>query len=115
MRYEHDFERIYRTMSTNVVNVTADPTVSQTPVSDVPPTNEVPVTGDQTPIAAATNVTSSVASGSASDALMQAHSDYMQAYNKYISMVSDTGGSASTDEEMRSNMQRTDVQAALTA
>lgn len=54
------------------------------------------------------------ASSSSSDELTRAHSDYIEAYNKYINLVTNIGGSENLDEEVRSNMLRSDTQAALT-
>lgn len=49
----------------------------------------------------------------ASDALKAAHARYIQAYNKYISLVTNIGGSENPDEELRTNMLRADAQKAL--
>ncbi|MBF0407220.1 MAG: hypothetical protein HQM10_07695 [Candidatus Riflebacteria bacterium] len=86
---------------------------------------ELPVTNSttpQTPAADATPVTpaadtSKPATGAVntSDALKTAHSDYIKAYNAYISLVTNIGGSENPDEELRTNMRRSDVQNALTA
>jgi hypothetical protein len=75
-------------------------------VGEVPVSNEV-----TTEIPVAPEVTPSISQSS--DALKSAHSDYIKAYNKYISLVTNIGGSENPDEEMRSNMRRTDVQTAL--
>ncbi len=81
---------------------------------------EIPVSSSVTP-SQATNATvtdaklSAVSSStSSSDELTKAHSEYIQAYNKYINLVTNIGGSENLDEEVRSNMLRTDTQTALT-
>jgi hypothetical protein len=83
----------------------------------VAPATEVPVSGYQsTPVTpVSTEVTPSVAPAGASDALKQAHSDYIKAYNAYISSVTNIGGSENPDEELRTNMLRSDTQTKLTA
>lgn len=68
---------------------------------------EAPVNGSE--------IASVDASSSSSDELTRAHSDYIEAYNKYINLVTNIGGSENLDEEVRSNMLRSDTQAALTA
>lgn len=85
---------------------TGGPGTSVIPVAN---NGEIPVTGDQG--AVLLNTTPAV-SGSA-DALKTAHSDYIKAYNKYISLVTNIGGSESPNEEINSNMNRNDVQTAL--
>lgn len=77
---------------------------------------EIPVSASQTseePVTAA--VTTEVVSANASTGLKAAHAEYIKAYNKYISLVTNIGGSENPDEELRSNMLRSDVQNALTA
>jgi hypothetical protein len=89
--------------------------------------SEIPVSGNQSPVAAAPvsneaapvpevvpEVVPEITSVSASSELKNAHADYIKAYNKYISIVTNIGGSESPDEEMRSNMLRSDTQKALT-
>ncbi|HOY68223.1 MAG TPA: hypothetical protein PLP29_15185 [Candidatus Ozemobacteraceae bacterium] len=89
--------------------------------------SEIPVSGDQSPVAAAPvsneaapvpevvpEVVPEITSTTASSELKNAHADYIKAYNKYISIVTNIGGSESPDEEMRSNMLRSDTQKALT-
>lgn len=56
----------------------------------------------------------SAISEDASSELQKAHADYINAYNKYISLVANVGGSESPDEEIKSNVLRTDTQIALT-
>ncbi len=51
--------------------------------------------------------------GNSSTALKSAHAEYIQAYNKYINMVTNIGGSENPDEELKSNMLRSDTQTAL--
>ena len=55
----------------------------------------------------------SAISEDASSELQQAHADYINAYNKYISLVTNVGGENS-GEEINSNVLRTDTQVALT-
>lgn len=87
--------------------------------NEIPPSsngNEIPVSGSQTPTpAASTEVVAQPAPVAASDELKTAHADYIKAYNKYIGLVTNIGGSENPDEEMRTNMRRQDVQSALTA
>ncbi|MFZ2959686.1 MAG: hypothetical protein WA705_22615 [Candidatus Ozemobacteraceae bacterium] len=87
---------------------------------EIPVTSPVPVMSTETPVsstptAASAEVTPAVSSVGASDQLVTAHADYIKAYNKYISLVTNIGGSENPDEEMRTNMRRQDVQSALTA
>ncbi len=81
---------------------------------------EIPVSSSVTPVEA-TNVSSSAeipavdaSNTSSSDELSKAHEEYIEAYNRYINLVSNVGASENLDEEVRSNMLRTDTQAALT-
>lgn len=80
--------------------------------SSNPVTSEIPVSG-----AAAAPVTEAVVepapSANASTALKGAHGEYIKAYNKYINMVTNIGGSENPDEELRSNLLRSDTQTAL--
>ncbi|MBF0543699.1 MAG: hypothetical protein HQM08_04665 [Candidatus Riflebacteria bacterium] len=77
---------------------------SQTPAAVVPTTPAADV---------AANTTTTL--GATSDALKTAHENYIKAYNTYISKVTNIGGSENPDEELQTNMRRTDVQSALTA
>ncbi len=88
--------------------------------NEVAVSSEVPVSNSATPVVAA-NATVTDAelapvstSASTSDELTRAHSEYIQAYNKYINLVTNIGGSENLDEEVRSNMLRSDTQTALT-
>ncbi|NLI76178.1 MAG: hypothetical protein GX442_07015 [Candidatus Riflebacteria bacterium] len=84
------------------------------PTGEVPvsaPAVEVPVAANTTP--PSTEVAPEVAPVAASDALKAAHADYIKAYNKYINIVTNIGGSENPDEEMRTNMLRSDTQKAL--
>ena len=82
------------------------------------PSMEIPVTGSvSAPEATTTPVTEVVEAApaaNASTALKSAHAEYIKAYNKYINMVTNIGGSENPDEELRSNLLRTDTQSALT-
>ena len=87
------------------------------PVATVAPATEIPVSA---PVASTAPVTASVEtpsepapSANASTALKSAHAEYIKAYNKYINMVTNIGGSENPDEELRSNLLRTDTQKAL--
>ncbi|GAB1352720.1 MAG TPA: hypothetical protein PLK28_03405 [Candidatus Rifleibacterium sp.] len=88
------------------------------PAGNVVPSVEIPVSGSvSAPTAAATPVTEAVEAApaaNASTALKSAHAEYIKAYNKYINMVTNIGGSENPDEELRSNLLRTDTQKALT-
>lgn len=88
------------------------------PSGNVVPAVEIPVSGSvSAPTAAATPVTEAVEAApaaNASTALKSAHAEYIKAYNKYINMVTNIGGSENPDEELRSNLLRTDTQKALT-
>lgn len=118
--------KAYKRHKTNVANSNDIPTVKVAGNSDVTevtaskviPEGEIPVS--QSPVEA-TKVTVTDAelapvdaSSCSSNELTQAHSDYIQAYNKYINLVTNIGGSENLDEEVRSNMLRSDTQAALT-
>jgi hypothetical protein len=79
--------------------------------SSNPVVTEIPVSGE-----AAAPVTEGVAEpapANASTALKSAHAEYIKAYNKYINMVTNIGGSENPDEELRSNLLRSDTQKAL--
>jgi len=82
------------------------------------PSMEIPVSGSvSAPEATTTPVTEVVEAApaaNASTALKSAHAEYIKAYNKYINMVTNIGGSENPDEELRSNLLRTDTQKALT-
>ncbi|RCK80847.1 MAG: hypothetical protein OZSIB_2735 [Candidatus Ozemobacter sibiricus] len=75
------------------------------------PANEIPVSANTTP--ASTQVAPEVVPAAASDALKAAHARYIKAYNRYINIVTNIGGSENPDEELRTNMLRSDTQAAL--
>ena len=81
----------------------------------VVPSVEAPV-AVSAPVASTEPVTASVEpapTANASTALKSAHAEYIKAYNKYINMVTNIGGSENPDEELRSNLLRTDTQTAL--
>ncbi|MEW6710356.1 MAG: hypothetical protein AB1403_11090 [Candidatus Riflebacteria bacterium] len=86
--------------------------IPQTSSNPVTTATEIPVSGE-----AAAPVTEAVAepapSANASTALKNAHAEYIKAYNKYINMVTNIGGSENPDEELRSNLLRSDTQTAL--
>jgi hypothetical protein len=97
------------------VNADQAPTASEVPPSSSNPvttTTEIPVSAEQAP---AVSGETAPPVTSANSELKNAHADYIKAYNKYISLVTNIGGSENPDEEMRSNMRRNDVQSALTA
>ncbi len=81
--------------------------------SSNPVVSEIPVSGE-----AAAPVTEGTVepapAANASSALKNAHAEYIKAYNKYINMVTNIGGSENPDEELRSNLLRSDTQKALT-
>lgn len=83
------------------------------------PAVEIPVHGSRVPVAQQPQAPVSVEAPpaatpvNASTALKSAHADYIRAYNRYISLVTNIGGSENPDEELRSNMLRSDVQRAL--
>lgn len=56
----------------------------------------------------------SAISSNASTELKEAHAAYIKAYNKYINLVTNVGGSENIDEELRSNLLNTNTQKALT-
>jgi len=80
---------------------------------------EIPVSGSvSAPEATTTPVTEEVVveaapSANASTELKSAHAEYIKAYNKYINMVTNIGGSENPDEELRLNLLRTDTQKVL--
>lgn len=90
-------------------------TSSEIPTSSgQPATTEIAVSGNTTP--ASTEVpTTTDSSVAASSSLKSAHAEYIKAYNAYINIVTNIGGTENPDEEMRSNMLRSDTQKALTA
>lgn len=80
--------------------------------------SEIPVSGSitapQAPQAPVTEGTPAPApTAGATTALKDAHAEYIRAYNRYINMVTNIGGSENPDEELRSNLLRTDTQSAL--
>ena len=92
------------------------PTSSEIPPSSSNPatTEEIPVSGNQEAPASVTEVEETPAvPTSGSTALKAAHADYIKAYNEYINIVTNIGGSENPDEELRSNMMRSDTQKAL--
>jgi hypothetical protein len=117
----------YKRQKQTVSNSNNIPTISVAGSSEVAnvaannvATTEIPVSSNVTP-AQATDVTVTdaeltpvSASSSSSDELTKAHSEYIKAYNKYINLVTNVGGSENPDEEVRSNMLRSDTQSALT-
>ncbi len=117
----------YKRQKQTVTNSNDIPTISisdSNKVSDVaasedPNAGVIPVSNSQSPVEAnKSSVTdaelAAVDVSNSSDELTQAHSDYIEAYNKYINLVTNIGGSENLDEEVRSNMLRSDTQAALT-
>jgi hypothetical protein len=93
------------------------PRTSEIPPSSSNPvtaTTEIPVSGSQEPAPAASTEVAPTTPINASTGLKAAHEAYIRAYNKYINLVTNVGGSENPDEEMRSNMGRSDVQKALT-
>lgn len=79
---------------------------------------EIPVTGSASaPSASEVPVTEGVPApaptAGATTELRAAHAEYIKAYNNYINMVTNIGGSENPDEELRSNMLRSDTQSAL--
>jgi len=84
------------------------------PVAAPKPAVEIPVSGDQSVAPASTEVTT-VAPVGAPDSLKSAHAAYIKAYNSYINSVTNIGGSENPDEELRTNMLRSDTQTKLTA
>lgn len=117
----------YKRQNQTVTNSNDIPTISisdSNKVSDVaasedPNAGVIPVSNSQSPVEAnKSSVTdaelAAVDVSNSSDELTRAHSDYIEAYNKYINLVTNIGGSENLDEEVRSNMLRSDTQAALT-
>lgn len=118
----------YKRQNQTVTNSNDIPTISVSDSNEVahvaqsedPNAGVIPVANSQSPVEAnKSSVTDAElaavdASSSSSDELTQAHSDYIEAYNKYINLVTNIGGSENLDEEVRSNMLRSDTQAALT-
>ncbi|HNX76405.1 MAG TPA: hypothetical protein PLM07_19140 [Candidatus Rifleibacterium sp.] len=99
--------------------VTVNPSVGA-PTSSVP-SMEIPVTSsvaapEATPStsAAVEETVEAAPAANASTELKSAHAAYIKAYNKYINMVTNIGGTENPDEELRSNLLRTDTQTALT-
>jgi hypothetical protein len=99
--------------------IVVSPDVGAPIANEIPQTSSNPVT---TEIPVSTEVQAPVTEGvaepapaaNASTELKQAHSEYIKAYNRYINMVTNIGGSESPDEELRSNLLRSDTQKALT-
>jgi len=83
------------------------------PSSSNPVTTEIPVSVDQEASAPVTADVAPAVPVSASSDLKAAHATYIKAYNEYINIVTNIGGSENPDEELRSNMMRTDTQKAL--
>ncbi len=86
------------------------------PTQAVVPSVEIPVTAPTasvTPVTGSVEVTEPAPTANASTELKNAHAAYIKAYNKYINMVTNIGGSENPDEELRSNLLRTDTQTAL--
>lgn len=91
-------------------NAVQTPTASAV-AQETTPSQEIPVSTEvQTPVTAGTP---EPAPANAPTALKAAHSEYIKAYNKYISIVTNIGGSENPDEELRSNLLRSDTQKAL--
>ena len=118
----------YKRQKQNVSNSNDIPTISvakgSSDVETVAASNvtvsETPVSSSVTPVQASNESANDVklsavsTSTSSSDELTKAHAEYIKAYNKYINLVTNVGGSENPDEEVRSNMLRTDTQTALT-
>ena len=122
--YKH-YKRQKQTVSNSnnipTISVAKDSkTVENVTASGVVTTTEIPVSSSVTPTQASNATVTDAeipavsASSSSSDELTKAHSEYIQAYNKYINLVTNIGGSENLDEEVRSNMLRSDTQSALT-
>ncbi|GAB4283078.1 MAG: hypothetical protein Kow0029_28980 [Candidatus Rifleibacteriota bacterium] len=98
--------------------IVVSPDVGAPIANEIPQTSSNPVV-TETPVSADAQapVTEAVAepapSANASTALKNAHAEYIKAYNKYINMVTNIGGSENPDEELRSNLLRSDTQKAL--
>lgn len=124
----------YKRQSNNGIgNSNNIPTISMPTAPEISanPSVEIPVNNNSAPIAANPEVTPAPAPAvvavnnevtpapevtptiGAPNALKTAHEDYIKAYNKYISIVTNIGGSENPDEEMRTNMRRSDTQTAL--
>jgi hypothetical protein len=103
------------TNSTVEIPVNSSQTQNEIPQGGGNPvtTHEVPVNNSVEPTPAAPSVEVTPAIGQTSDALKAAHAEYIKAYNKYIGIVTNIGGSENPDEEMRTNMRRSDTQQAL--
>lgn len=117
-RYKRDHQTIGN--SNNVPVVSSSSLVASTG-SNQAPTSEIPVAASNVGSTAANSnsedvvvsaSTSSAVAGSSTE-LKAAHAEYIKAYNKYINLVTNVGGSESPDEEVRSNLLRTDTQTAL--
>jgi hypothetical protein len=98
--------------------IVVSPSVGAPIANEIPPSSSAPVTstpvvvsGDQAP--ATTEVAPVASPVNASSELKTAHAEYIKAYNKYINSVTNIGGSENPDEELRSNMLRSDVQKSL--
>ena len=109
------------TNSNDIPSISVSDNNGSNVVADNNASTVIPLSNSQSPVVEANSVTESSdiasvdASSSSSDELTRAHSDYIEAYNKYINLVTNIGGSENLDEEVRSNMLRSDTQAALTA
>jgi hypothetical protein len=118
-RYKRDHQTIGN--SNNIPTVSSSSLVASTG-SNQAPTTEIPVSASSNAGTTAANSnsedvvvsasTSSAVAGSSTE-LKAAHAEYIKAYNKYINLVTNVGGSESPDEEVRSNLLRTDTQTAL--
>jgi len=96
--------------------IVVSPNVGAPVMSTVVPSVEIPVSAAAAPVASTEPVTASVEpapTANASTALKAAHAEYIKAYNRYINMVTNIGGSENPDEELRSNLLRTDTQKSL--
>lgn len=96
--------------------IVVSPNVGAPAMSNVVPSVEIPVSAAAAPVASSEPVTAAVEpapTANAPTALKAAHAEYIKAYNKYINMVTNIGGSENPDEELRSNLLRTDTQKAL--
>lgn len=88
------------------------PIANEIPQTSSNPVVEIPVSTEaQAPVTE--GVAEPAPAANASTALKSAHAEYIKAYNKYINMVTNIGGSENPDEELRSNLLRTDTQKAL--
>jgi hypothetical protein len=119
--YKH-YKRDKQTIgNSNTIPSLSGSNVVKTPVTSV--TTEIPVSGSVAQpqvIPANPNSEDAIVAPSVetvagtSTELKAAHAAYIKAYNKYINMVTNVGGSENPDEEVRSNLLRTDTQNALT-